>query len=195
MRNVFVSVFVFCCAVLAATGTAWADDAVEPHSFDRDWALGGYATGWEGAYLGGGLGGRARWEPFEWLGVETFAEHLMVESPGGLRHDHPVGFNLYVPFDLGGRVRLRPLFGFCAVLSFMEPENEGAPGAEDVLFGMHGGAGIEWAPWADWSVFLDVQAVGYLGHDRTAQEWTGDVGEELTTSGVVQVGAGIQLHL
>lgn len=166
-----------------------------PPGFHRDWALGGYATGWEGSYLGGGIGGRIRWEPFDLLGVEVFAEHLMVESRGGSRHDHPVGFNLYVPLWLAEDLRLRPLFGFCAVLSFMEPDNEGAPTAEDVLFGVHAGAGIEWAALRDLSLFVDLQAVGWLGHDRTAQGWTGDVGEELTPTGVVQASMGLQIHL
>ena len=175
---------------------AAADEAApESHGFDRDWALGGYATGWEGSYLGGGIGGRIRWEPFDMLGVEVFGEHLVVESQGGLRHDHPVGFNLYLPIRLASDLQLRPMLGFCAVFSFMEPENEGAPGAEDVLFGLHGGAGIEWALFRDLSVFLEVQAVGWLGHDRTSQGWTGEVSEELTTTGVVQASAGLQVHL
>lgn len=172
-----------------------AETEATSDGFDADWALGAYATGWEGSYLGGGIGGRIRWQAFEQLGVEVFAEHLLVESEGGLRHDHPVGFNLYLPLRLAADLQLRPLFGFCAVLSFMEPEEEGAPGAQDVLFGVHGGAGIEWALFRDLSVFLEAQAVGWLGHDRTSQGWTGDVGEELTPTGVVQAAAGLQIHL
>jgi len=161
----------------------------------HDFGLAGYATGWAGSYPGVGLGGRARWEPFALLGVDVFAEHILVENDGGLRHDHPVGFDLYLPIDLGAGLRVRPLFGFCAVFSFSAPEEEDGPRADDVLFGIHGGAGVEWAPLSQWSLFLDVQAVGYLGHDRTGQGWTGSVEEELTTLGVVQADLGIQLHL
>jgi hypothetical protein len=180
-------------AILVRPTGASAQD-VEPAHFDRPLAVGAYATGWEGAYLGGGLGGRIRWEPFDWLGIEGFAEHLLVENPGGVRHDHPIGFNAFVPWRVAAGLRLRPLFGFCAVFSLIEPDREGGPRADDIVFGVHAGGGIEWAPWDDWSFFLDAQAVAYLGHDRRAQGWTGSVDEELRTTAVVQLAAGLQLH-
>ncbi len=200
MRNFiigFAAVIAFTAAGFSAAGisTAHAQANEGPPHFDRDLALAAYATGWEGAYLGGGLGGRARWEPLDWGGVELFSEHLIVETPRGSRHDHPVGFNLYVPIRLAYNLRFRPIVGGCAVFSFVDPDVEGAARADDILFGLHAGVGIEWAPLTSWSVFVDAQAIGYLGHDRTAQDWNGSVSEELGLLGVVQVAAGVQLHI
>ncbi len=165
-------------------------------TFDENLGVGFYGTGWLGAYPGAGVGGRIRWEPFDLLGIDLFGEALLVENPGGggLRHDYPIGFNLFVPIDLGEHVRLRPLFGFCAVFSLIEPASEGAPRADDVLFGIHGGAGVEWSPLRHFSFFLDVQATGYLGHDRSSQGWTGEVSEDYATFGLVQASLGTQVH-
>ncbi len=197
MKRVLVSLSLVSLSLvlgLSATRTAHADDS-HPHGFNRPFALGGYATGWAGGYLGGGVGGRLRWQPFRWLGVDLFSEHLLVQNPGSLRHDHPIGFNVFVPLRLTRDVQLLPLFGFCAVFSFIEPAQKDGPRADDVLFGVHGGAGVEWAPLRDWSLFLDVQAVGYLGHGRSAQGWTGSVDDNLTATGVVQASFGLQVHL
>jgi hypothetical protein len=164
-------------------------------TFDENLAVGVYGTGWLGAYAGAGVGGRIRWEPFDLLGIDLFGEALLVENPGGgFRHDYPIGFNIYIPIDLADNVRLRPLFGFCAVFSLIEPAEEGAPRADDVLFGIHGGAGVEWSPFRHFSFFLDVQATGYLGHDRSSQGWTGEVSEDYATFGLVQASLGTQIH-
>ncbi len=164
-------------------------------AFDEDLALGVYGTAWAGAYPGVGGGGRLRWEPFDMLGLDLFAESLIVDNPGGgLRHDHSIGFNLYIPIELTPSFRIRPLFGFCAVFSMIEPAQDGAPRADDVLFGIHGGAGVEWSPQRYFSVFLDVQATGYLGHDRSSHGWTGEVSEEYGTFAVVQASLGAQVH-
>jgi hypothetical protein len=180
-------------AVLFFAGSAHADDPARG-AFDRNLAIGAYGSGWAGSYLGASVGGRARWEPFESLGIDLFAEHMWVRSPGGFRHDHPIGFNAYIPFDLGQGWRFRPLLGFCAVFSMIEPDNEDAPRADDVLFGMHAGAGVEWAPLRLLSLFVDLKAIGYLGHDRTAQGWTGSVSEDYATMAVVQANLGAQVH-
>ena len=182
----------FLLSILATSASAAAQD--RPSAFERDLALGVYGTGWAGSYLGAGLGGRVRWEMLDWLGVDLFAEHMWVESPAGFRHDHPIGFNAYIPIELSRTVRFRPLFGFCAVFSMIEPENDDAPRADDVLFGVHAGVGIEWAPIRLLSFFADAKAIGYLGHDREAQGWTGSVSEEYGTSGVVQAVLGTQVH-
>ncbi len=166
--------------------------AAEP--FDRTTALAGYAAGWAGSYGAAGLGGRLRVEPLRYAGVDLFAEHYVVEAPQGFRHDHPIGFDLYVPVALGGGVRVRPLAGMCAVGSFVRSEVEDAPGADDVLFGVHGGAGVELALGERVSAFLDGKAVAWAGHDRAVRGWTGSVGSELSAFGVAQVGLGLQVH-
>lgn len=190
-----ISIALCLVALGATTATTASADAPRAEGFGRRWAVGGYATGWAGSYAGVGLGGRLRFRPYDKLGIEVFGESLIVESPGGLRHDHPVGFNLYVPFQISERVRLRPLFGFCAVISFIEPDEQNAPRADDVLFGLHLGGGIEYLLGRNISAFLDVQAIGYLGHARYAQGWTGSVDNDLTTLGVVQASLGLQAHL
>jgi len=192
--------FVFCALLLTASPvlaqeTAESPEEVPTPTFDENLAIGAYGTGWLGAYAGAGIGGRARWEPFDLLGVDLFAEALIVDNAdGGFRHDYPIGFNLYVPISIAETFRVRPLFGFCAVFSQIEPAQDGAPRADDVLFGIHAGAGLEWSPLRHLSLFLDVQATGYLGHDRSSHGWTGEVSEEYATFGVVQASLGTMVH-
>jgi len=188
-------------ASLGATSIARAADAPSEETrpktaFERPFALSGYGVGWAGAYTAGGVGGRVRWEMVPGrFGVELLAEHLIVDWPGGFRHDHPIGFNLYVPFAVSRSVRLRVLGGACTVFSFVEPEHAGAPRADDILFGVHGGVGLEVAVHERVSLFLDAQAIGYLAHDRTGQGWTGSVGGNEHPIAVLQPTMGLQVHL
>jgi hypothetical protein len=153
-----------------------------------------YVTGHAGSYLAGGVGGRLRYEPFEWLGVEAYLEATIVDWPNTIRHDYPNGFNVYFPIRVGD-VRVRPLLGFCDILSFIEPVEQDAPRADDVLFGAHVGVGVEWAVYQYVTVFADLVANGYLGHDRTAEGWTGGVGEEFVPFWNVALNIGAQLHV
>jgi hypothetical protein len=161
--------------------------------FGQPLALGAYTLGWVGAYDAAGGGGRARWEFWpRRLGVETFAEALAVEWPGGgSRQDIPIGFNLYAPLALGSRVRARAMAGFCAVFSFIEPAEQGAPSSNDVLFGIHGGLGLEVALSGPFVWFVDAQAVWYVGHDRTAADWSGAVSGSLSQAAVFQPSTGL----
>ncbi len=163
--------------------------------FDRHLAVGGYGVAWAGAYPAAGVGGRLRYEWPHTFGVEGFADHLAVQWPsGGIRHDHPIGFNIYMPFQISRSVRLRPLLGMCAVFSFIEPEHSGGPRADDILFGLHGGLGMEVALERNWSFFMEAQAIGYLAHDRSSQNWTGSVSPGVSTVGVFQPNMGLQVH-
>ena len=186
-------VAVFALVVLASPPTAQEPEA-PVHAFDREFAAAVYATGHAGSYLSGGLGGRLRWQPFEHFGVEAYLEATLVDWPGGLRHDYPNGFNVYVPIRAGD-FQLRGFVGFCDILSFIEPEEQHAPRADDILFGAHAGVGLEWAAHSMWSLFADLQANFYGGHDRTAEGWTGGVDEELTFFWNVQLNVGVQFHL
>ena len=105
-------------AVVAAQPVEPTQAAKKLSPFDRTFGISSYATGWHGAYGGVGVGGRLRYEAFPFLGLDLFGEALLVPVPHGLRHDHPVGFNLYVPFRVGQVVRLRPLLGMCVTPSF-----------------------------------------------------------------------------
>lgn len=171
-----------------------ATTVVHSTAMDHRFGIGGYMTGWEGEYGGAGVGGRVHWRVLSWLGLDLFADHLAVESEGGLRHDHPVGFNLSTPIRVSKNIQLRPLFGMCAVFSFIEPDRDDAPRADDILFGIHAGAGLTFGFAERWSVFADVKATGYAGHDRTAQMWTGGVDNEVSLLAVVQASTGVQLH-
>jgi len=173
-----------------------SEGAPPPSPFERPFALGANAVGWAGGYTAGGVGGRVRWEFLpRALGIDLVSEHLIVDWPGGLRHDHPFGFNVYVPIALSKGVRVRPLLGFCTVLSFVEPKHAGAPRADDILVGAHGGAGIEIAVDERVSWFLDAQAIVYLAHDRTTRDWTGQVASNVGPIAVFQPATGLQLHL
>lgn len=199
MRHATSLLFVLATLALALPAAGQAPEEEPPPApsgspFDRTFALGVYGTGWLGAYGAGGIGGRLRWEPYEWLGVEVFGEALAVEWPGAFRHDWPVGFNLYVPIAITRELRLRPLFGFCAVFSLIEPPANHAPRADDILFGIHGGLGLEYAL-LDWlSAFVDVQAVGWVGHDRASSGWSADIEDSYTTFGVAQLTLGVTAH-
>ncbi len=181
-------------AVLLGGAPALAEPRLETASaFDRHLALAGYATGHAGSYRAAGIGGRVRWEPFRWFGLEAYLEATLVDWPGATRHDYPNGFNAYVPIRVGD-FRIKPFLGFCDILSFIEPAEPGAPRADDVLMGAHTGFGGEWSRGRLWSLFADLQLNVYAGHDRTAQEWTGGVEEEFAVFWNVQLNLGAQLH-
>lgn len=192
MRTALLVVVFAASAALAETPSLQRTHARSP--FDRTFGLGAYTTGWHGAYGGAGLGGRVRVEALSWLGVDLFGEALLVESPSGLRHDHPIGFNLYVPVRLG-LVRLRPLLGMCVVFSGIEPTEPGAPRADDVLVGAHLGGGLELALHDRLSFFLEAKGVVWMGHDRSVQGWTGAVGNEVRPFVVGQANLGLTFHL
>lgn len=164
-------------------------------AFDHPWALAAYATGWHGAYGALGAGARLRLEFGDWIGVQVFAEALAVEWPHGSRRDVPAGFDLYIPIQLTGSIRLLPLAGMCAMFSFIQSEFVEAPDADDILFGVHGGLGAEIAVGRRVSLFVDAKAITYWGHEREVEAWTGAVGETLTQTWHAQVSLGIQVHL
>ncbi|MEM9067699.1 MAG: hypothetical protein AAGE52_04310 [Myxococcota bacterium] len=171
--------------------TPWS----QRRAFDRNFAIGIYGMGWGGAYAAGGAGARLRYEFRETIGIEVYSDHLRTEASDGLRHDHPIVFNLYIPFRLSENWRIRPLFGFCTVFSFFHPDQEGVDRVDDVHFGAHAGAGLE-AQLGRWaSVFLDLQGTAYLGHDRYQGGWATHVGDELTLWGIVEAKLGVQVHL
>lgn len=161
---------------------------------EQPFAIGAYGAGWLGAYAAAGVGGHLRWEVLDELGIELLGEALVVESPSGFRHDHQVGFDVYVPLRLGAGLRLRPFVGFCTVFSLVEPAEQFAPRADDVLFGPHAGLGIE-ASLGHWfSLFLDAQAALWAGHDRSSSGWTGATSESYAFFGTAQLRAGAAVH-
>jgi hypothetical protein len=183
--------------LLLAPNSARAQSRTDPaprSPWGTQLAVAFYATGHAGSYLAGGIGGRLRYEPFEWLGAEAYLEATIVEWPGAFRHDYPNGFNIYTPIRIDD-VRIKPYIGFCDILSFIEPAQALAPRADDVLFGAHAGVGIEIALHRFVSVFADVQGNVYMGHDRTAEMWTGGVGEDFVPFWNIQLNLGVQGHV
>lgn len=184
---------------LLAPSFAAADDARVPWSrsdaFDRDLGIGFYASGRAGYREAAGLGGEVRWEPFDRLGVDVFAEAFVVDEPGYRRLDVPVGFDLYVPFRLGERVRLRPLAGFCSVFSFQDSQREGVDATHDVQFGIHAGGGLEVALGRFLSLQLDLKGIVYFGHDRYAGGWDDHVSKDLRAFGIAQANLGVMVRL
>lgn len=170
--------------------SALADDT----AFDRPFALGSYAAVRGGSYSAEGLGGRARWEPYEHAGIELYLEATHVNWEGGARHDFPNGFNLYTPVSVGP-IRVRPYLGMCDVVSLVDPISPGAPRADDVMLGVHAGVGSEVAVARSWSVFVDAQTDLYAGHARSSAKWTGDVAESLSPFWTAQLNVGVELHL
>jgi hypothetical protein len=193
----------FVLVLLLAPRVAAQDEVVEEippeapsfGALDRPFAIGGYVSGWAGSYLAGGIGGRVRWEPFDELGVEVFGEGHVVEWAGaGIRHDHQIGFDLYVPITLVPGVRLRPLFGFCTVFSLIEPDPATAPRADDVLFGAHAGLGLEIGISTWGSFFVEAQGAVWAGHDRSQTRWTGTVEDTYAPFGTAQLITGFAVH-
>lgn len=186
--------------LVASASSAFADEPTAVRAsrdvspYDRTFGIGAYATGWHGAYGGGGVGARVRLEPWRFLGVDLFGEALMVQSPAGVRHDHPVGFHLYVPFRFGEVVRVRPLVGMCVVASFIEPTEANAPRADDVLVGAHVGAGVDLKLHSRLSFFAEAKGIVWVGHDRSVQGWTGAVGNQVQPFVVAQAQLGFMVH-
>ncbi len=171
--------------------TPWA----QRQAFDRNFAIGLYGVGWTGGYHGGGVGGRLRYELRETIGVDVYSDHLVLQAEGGTRHDHPIGFNLYIPYRLSENWRIRPLFGFCAVFSFYHPDQDGVGRVDDVHFGTHAGVGVE-AQVGRWvSFFLDLQGTAYVGHARYQGGWATHIQDDLSLWGVVEAKLGVQVHL
>jgi len=182
-------------ATTAAANETVSATADAPGAFDKDWALGIYGTGWAGGTYGaGGVGGKLRFEPLDFLGLEVFAEHTIVEHPTQFRHDHPIGFNLYVPFAIFDSFRVRVLAGMCANFSVIEGDGI-SPGADDVQFGVHAGAGFEVALGSVVSLFVDGMWNAWLGHERDVHGWTGAVSESVQWDHYAQINGGLSIHL
>jgi len=142
-------------------------------AFTKPWALAGYAVGGGGDYGSVGIGGRIRWELLPGtFGLEVFGQQTAIDWPGPERMDHVGGFALYMPFRLGQRVRVRPLAGFCAMLSRVDPARTGLPRDDDVLTGVHGGVGVEAALTDRLVLFADAETWAYVGNAEAADGWS-----------------------
>ena len=201
MRTAIAVSFLSAIAWLSVSTRAAAQDGsmnayipAPPQPFEPRFSLGLYALGWEAEYSGAGVGGRAGWQPLSWLGVEVFSEHLLVEHRDSSRHDHPIGFNLTFPIPIGDTLRLKPLFGFCAVFSFIDPVQPSGERADDVLFGAHAGLAAEMSLSERWSFFVELQGIAYVGHGRYVHGWSSAIDGTMRVWGTVQGAAGVQFN-
>ncbi len=188
-------------ATLSLASPSNAQDAPwrERRAFDRRVSMGvygvGYAAATDDAYRGAGIGAKLGVRLLPHLAVEVFTDHLVMEGQGDdVRHDHPVGFNLVVPFTFG-RFRLRPLAGFCASFSFIEHDLASTARSDTIAFGIHGGLGVEVELGRFFTAYLDVQQFLYVGDTRDGDSWASSATGEMSFFGVTQGVLGIAAHL
>jgi hypothetical protein len=180
-------------ALVASAEPTLVTQPSKPEPFAHRFGFAGYAMGWAGTYGAGGVGGRIRFEAFPRLGLDLFGEALVVAVPRGFRHDHPIGFNLFVPFRVSQAMRLRALLGMCVTASFLHPESPMAPRADTILVGAHVGGGVEVALHDRLSAFADAKAVAWWGNDRSVEGWTSAT-TDLRWSFVGQLAIGLMVH-
>lgn len=134
---------------------------------------------WEGPYSSYGTGGRFRWEPLAWLGVEGTLEALMTDASQGSRVDIPIGAQVYAPWELTPGFRTRAIAGVCALLSMSRGATPTATDSDDIAVGVKAGAGIEVALGGGWSAFSDLLWQRYVGHSRQVSVWSNALDGEL----------------
>lgn len=132
---------------------------------------------WEGPYTSHGVGGRFRWEPLTWLGVDGTFEALVSETSV----DIPIGFQLYAPWELVSGFRARALAGLCSMLSLARGQTPHSSDADDIRFGFKVGAGLEYALGDGWTIFSDIALQRYFGHSREVSVWSDALDGEIVT--------------
>ncbi len=174
--KVLVSLLVRVVVGVAVTSPAPAAEAAGPWP---ELGLQVHYAQWEGAYTSHGTGGRFRWEPLAWLGVEGTIEALMTESAAGSQVDIPLGSQVYVPWEFIAGARARAMVGLCAMLSLSRGATPNASDSDDIQLGFKLGGGLEAALGAGWTVFGDVAWQRYLGHSREVSVWSDAIDGEL----------------
>jgi hypothetical protein len=146
-------------------------------------ALGSRASGWVGDYSAPGIGGHLKIRPFEWIGVEAFADNFALKSEDTFRHDHVIGFSLYLPSLIGNNsFFVSPTLGSCVDFRFEHPLEGDRPAARDILFGVHAGVMAEWFVWQGFALEANATVYGYLGHDTGTERWTSRISNHLEVS-------------
>jgi len=135
-------------------------------------ALAAHYSQWEGPYSSHGAGGRFRWEPLDWLGVEGTLEVLMTEEGGQRRIDVPLGSRAYAFWNALAGVRLVGSLGLCAMFSMSDAPGTHTSSADDLLIGFRLAGGAEFAVSDRLSLFGEVGWQRYLGHSRKVSVWS-----------------------
>lgn len=134
---------------------------------------------WEGSYSSHGTGGRIRWEPLTWLGVEGTFEALLTDDEAGSQIDIPIGSQVYFPWEFYPGARARALVGFCAMVSLSRGATPRASDSDDIQLGVKAGGGFEIALGGGWTTFADLAWQRYLGHSREVSVWSDKLDGEL----------------
>ncbi|MCB9651804.1 MAG: hypothetical protein H6730_35185 [Deltaproteobacteria bacterium] len=176
----------------AAHAATPATEAVAGWDPDTTLAIGARATAWVGPYAAPGAGGHIKLRPWSWVGVELFSDNFAWRQAEAWRHDHVIGFGLYAPSLVAGSGWfVAPTLGACVDFRFAHPDQVGAPGTSDILFGVHGGAMAEIFLLEGFAFELNAEMFGYLGHQTGLQSWSARVSNQLGTSAVGQLTAGV----
>jgi len=146
---------------------------------------------WEGPYTSHGIGGRFRWEPLTWLGIDGTFEALVSETSVDL----PIGFQLYAPWEFAPGWRARALAGMCFMLSLARGQTPHSSDSDDIRFGFRVGTGLEVALGGRWSVFSDVALHRYFGHSRQVSVWSDGLDGEIVTLDRVTFALGLGIGL
>lgn len=163
---------------LSAT-VAFEGDAVAADGAWPELGLQVHYAQWEGPYSSYGTGGRFRWEPLAWLGVEGTLEAVLTDGTAGSRIDIPIGAQIYVPWELTTGFRTRAIAGVCGLLSKSRGATPTSTDADDVQVGFKAGAGFELALGGGWSAFTDLMWQRYVGHSRQVSVWSNALDGEL----------------
>lgn len=123
-------------------------------------------------YTEGGFGGHVRLRPFDRLRLELFFDNFFGQNDVAMRHDHEVGTTAQLIVLRHDRFVAYPMLGACAMLAMLDPKQDATPGVSDVRFGIHAGLGAEVAVGAGFSLELQIETVGYFGHDMKAYDRT-----------------------
>ncbi len=173
-------------AMAQSVPTAPVASASHGWSTQHPIAIGNRLTGRIGSYALGGVGGHIRLRPHQYVAIELFTDHMAGPVDGAIRHDHEVGGVLQIPV-IGNRWwNLYPMIGACASLVVLEPPRQGGVSVQDIHFGVHIGAGSELYLSDHWSLQSHIEAIGYIGHDLRAYNWTAQLSTDVHFTAVAQ---------
>lgn len=155
----------------------------------------GYGRWDSSVYTSEGLATRIRWEPLEHFGLDLTSDFLSTEGAGAKAFDIPIGFHLYVPFELGWGVRVRALAGLCVDVSLARQAVPGTTASDDVRLGFRLGGGAEVRLGGRFWAFLDTKWERYLGHASKGSVWSAGLDGELDVSDRLAVSIGLGVNL
>jgi hypothetical protein len=177
-----------CLALAPSIARAQSAPAEAGHGFTtrHPVAIGNRLTGRVGTYALGGVGGHVRIRPHQYFAVELFTDHMMGPVDGAIRHDHEIGGNIQIPIFGNRWWNLYPMLGACASLVVLESPRQGGAAVQDIHFGVHIGAGSEIYLSDHWALQSHIEAIGYVGHELRAYNWTAQLSTDVRLSAVAQ---------